>query len=57
MWCSINQPMPDSHSVERYLASKVNPTCEVDGNHGMMSSNIKKMVGMDFFRQKLMSNA
>jgi hypothetical protein len=38
MWCPINQPMPDSHSVERYLASKVNPTCEVDG---MMSSNIK----------------
>ena len=38
MWCSTNQPMPDSHSVERYLASKENPTCDVDG---MMSSNIE----------------
>ena len=38
MWTSINQPMPDSHSVERYLASKKNPTCKV---HGMMSSNIE----------------
>ena len=38
MWCSTNQPMPDSHSVERYLASKENPTCYVDG---MMSSNIE----------------
>ena len=23
MWCSTNQPMPDSHTVERYLASKI----------------------------------
>ena len=38
MWCSTNQPMPDSHSVERYLASKEYPTCKVDG---MMSSNIE----------------
>ena len=38
MWCSTNQPMPDSHSVERYLASKENSTCKVDG---MMSSNIE----------------
>ena len=38
MWCSTNQPMPDSHSVERYLASKENRTCHVVG---MMSSNIE----------------
>ena len=38
MWCSTNQPMSDSHSVERYLASKENLTCKVDG---MMSSNIE----------------
>ena len=38
MWCSTNQPMPDSHSVKRYLASKAYPTCKVDG---MMSSNIE----------------
>ena len=38
MWCSTNQPMPDSHSVERYLASKENPTCKVDG---IMRSNIE----------------
>ena len=38
VWCSTNQPMPGSHSVKRYLASKENLTCEVDG---MMSSNVK----------------
>ena len=38
MWCSTNKPMPDSHSVERYMASKENPTCNVDE---MMSSNIE----------------
>ena len=31
MWCSTNQPMPDSHTVESFSASKVNPTCEDDG--------------------------
>jgi len=38
MWCSTNQPMPDSHSVERYLASKEDRTCDVVG---MMSANIE----------------
>ena len=28
MWYSTNQPMPDSHSLERYLALKENLTCE-----------------------------
>ena len=38
MWCSTNQSMPDSHSVERYLASKEDRTCDVVG---MMSANIE----------------
>ena len=28
MWTLINQTMPDSHSIEGYLASMENPTCE-----------------------------
>ena len=31
MWCSINQPMPDSHTVESISASKENLTCEGNG--------------------------
>ena len=31
MWCSTNQPMPDSHPVESFSASKENPTCKDDG--------------------------
>ena len=52
LWSVVNQ------TALRYLAYQAGTRFQIFGGRGPdLVLNIKKMVGMDFFRQKLMSNA